>query len=294
LYGLPKDWSTDCIIFNKDLFDNARVDYIKESLSWEEFLSIAKKLTRRDENGRIINFAFFGRPYFSWIYENGGKIFSEDGTKCIIDRPEAVEAIKFMIDLSVKYRVNPTTSMRKIKQFSKNSMFVSGRLAMVFVGRWYYPFILEKMKGVRWGVAPNIHGKKRLTPFGANGYAISRQTKHPDEAWKFLEFLAGKEGQTLTARKGWNIPSMKEVAYSNAFLNNPNHPPGLNKMFLEEAEHAVPYPISQYIEYNRYLDIIEREIELAELGKKTVEEALKKSANQINLIMEENQSEMGK
>ena len=50
IYGLCKDWSPDFLIFyNKNLFDEAGIPHPDGSWTREEFVDIARRLTKRDE-----------------------------------------------------------------------------------------------------------------------------------------------------------------------------------------------------------------------------------------------------
>ena len=55
LYVMPQDWDSECVIYNKDLFDKYGIDYPTE-LDWNpidggSFTETAQKLTV-DKNGR--------------------------------------------------------------------------------------------------------------------------------------------------------------------------------------------------------------------------------------------------
>ena len=54
IYGMAKDWSpTWCILYNKNLFDRCGVPHLTKSLTWDELLAIARKLTKRNSEGGV-------------------------------------------------------------------------------------------------------------------------------------------------------------------------------------------------------------------------------------------------
>jgi multiple sugar transport system substrate-binding protein len=66
------------------------------------------------------------------------------------------------------------------------------------------------------------------------GYAVLKTTKHPEEAWKLLTFLAGEEGQRELAQTGLAQPAMMDIAKSKDFLDG--QPPASKAFLLEAAE----------------------------------------------------------
>ncbi len=286
VYGFGTDWSPDFALFyNKSLFDKAGLPYPKKSLSWKEYLDIAKKLTIRDKRGRAKQFGTLLPPLELLVYQNGGKIFSEDGKRCLLDSPEAIEAIQFLYDLRNKYRVAP--SLGEAVTSDIFTLFQTGRLATFFSGRYLVPNI-DKVVGKRfsWSVGPSLHKKKRANMIiGPCGWVISKKTKHPEESYKLLEYLVSGEGEIDLAEIGYNIPVIKKIAYSDTFLNNPNHPEGINKLFLDEVKYAIPSPLTPYAPTDRWEGIIGDEMELVYLEKKSPEEAGKDMAEKINNLL---------
>ncbi|CAN5613011.1 hypothetical protein BH20ACT23_BH20ACT23_20310 [soil metagenome] len=57
----------------------------------------------------------------------------------------------------------------------------------------------------------------------------------PDDAYEFIRFATGKQGQTITALGGRTVPSMIEVAESGAFLD-PTQAPRHSKVFLDGVD----------------------------------------------------------
>ncbi|MDD5680194.1 MAG: sugar ABC transporter substrate-binding protein [Candidatus Omnitrophica bacterium] len=283
IYGFGTDWSPDFALFyNKDLFDKAGLSYPTKSFSWEEYLEVAKKLTIRDKNGRATQFGTLLPRLDLLILQNGGEIFSPDGRKCLLDRPETTEAIQFLYDLRNKYQAAP--SLSEEATVDEINFFAAGKLAMFFSGR-YLVSDVQRIAGnkLRWSVAPSLHKKKRVNMItGPCGWAISSKSAHPKEAFNLLEYLVAGKGELKLAEIGYNIPVIKKVAYSDAFLTNLTHPQGINKLFLEEAEYSFSSPLNFYVPTERWRQIMDDEIELVYLNKKTPSGAAKDMASRIN------------
>ena len=48
--------------------------------------------------------------FWQWVLWNHGRFWTPDGTRCIVNSPEALEALQFLHDLQYRYRVCPTFS----------------------------------------------------------------------------------------------------------------------------------------------------------------------------------------
>ncbi|MBI5091824.1 MAG: extracellular solute-binding protein [Candidatus Hydrogenedentes bacterium] len=111
VYGHPGNAHAPAVWFNKQLFDEAGVPYPSPDWTWDDFIEIAKRLTKRDERGRPLQLGFIG--YWEWksvVSEWGGHIFNPEGTRCLLDSPEAIAALQFMQDLTYKHHVAPSLS----------------------------------------------------------------------------------------------------------------------------------------------------------------------------------------
>ena len=285
VYGFGTDWSPDkTLFFNKDMFDKAGIPYPEKSLSWEEFRDIAKKLTCREKGKKQFGCLVGHIPLL--VYQNGGRVFSEDGRRCLLDSTEAIEAFKFLIDLRIEDKVMP--SYTEMRETNKLQLFQTGKLGMFLSGRYYVPVVGGVVKDFKWGVAPGLHHKKRVNVVtGPYGWVMSKSVKHPDAAWKLMEWLVVGDCEKELARVGYNIPVIKKIAYSDLFLTNPNHPEGFNKIFMDEVEYTIPSPLTPHCPTDRWQGIIWEELELAYLEKQSPEETAKKSCKRINELLKE-------
>jgi len=100
LYALPKDASVFAYAYNKDLFDEAGLDYPdpENPYTYDEFIEVCKKLTKdTDGDGEIDQWgcgfanAFMLQPF---VWSNGASYLSDDHKTVTIDTPEFKEALK--------------------------------------------------------------------------------------------------------------------------------------------------------------------------------------------------------
>jgi multiple sugar transport system substrate-binding protein len=279
LLGLPSDFSTIALLYNKRLFDEAGVPYPDESWDWDDFLSAAKKLTRdTDGDGLVDQFGFVNIESYNrwpaWVWMNGGDIFSPDMKRCAMDDPKSIGGLKFYIDLSVKHHVAPT-SAQTIGDFQE--LFLTERAGMIADSRYAYK---RFAKGVpfAWDVAPMPKGKQRVTTFIWGGNCILKSTKHPRESWEFLKFLSGYEGAVLNVKAGNAFPAYKKVAVSDMVLKSPISPPS-DRVFLDAISYGrqAPFP-AQYSEFNQAM----AKLDDAWLGLKSTEAVCKQFAKDVD------------
>jgi multiple sugar transport system permease protein len=109
------------------------------------------------------------------------------------------------------------------------------------LGRWVVP-IYRDIEEFEWDFAPIPRGTRRANVVATVAWSMSKDTEHPEAAWKLIKYLSGPEGQRRTAELGLAIPSLKTVAYSPAFLT-PDQPPENDRAYLEAAEYATLLPV---------------------------------------------------
>lgn len=66
---------------------------------------------------------------------------------------------------------------------------------------------------------PLAKGKQRADLCGGMGYSIAANTEHPEEAWKFVEYLSGEEANKIESESGAAISAYEgtQDAWVNRF-----------------------------------------------------------------------------
>ena len=241
MYAVPIVFSPFVLYYNKDLFDRAGLDYPDDTWDWDRFLEAAKKLTIRNERGEAQQFGCamdIGQYFFAW--QAGGRFYDDKRERCIFNTPESVKGLTFYADLIHTHRVSPGVSESRTQD--PQTRFSTGRVGMITTGRWGVPWF-SKSKDMRWGVAMLPKGPAgRVTGLCSHSIAISSATRHPEAAWRFVKFLTGKESQQAHGRDGNNIPAVREVAESAAFLGDKTtFPNSDNKVFVDSLPYTYPW-----------------------------------------------------
>ena len=93
IYGIPKDYDTIGLWYNKTMFDEAGIDYPDETWTWDTMAEAAKKLTKEDgsQYGFASPASYNQDGYYNLIYSMGGSVLSEDKAKSCWDSPETIK-----------------------------------------------------------------------------------------------------------------------------------------------------------------------------------------------------------
>lgn len=277
-FAIPKDFDTIGLFYNKELFDEAGIEYPDETWGWDEVTEAAKKLTNKEDGiYGIASHLNNQAGYYNTIYQAGGYILSEDQTEAGFDEPATIEGLQFWTDLIHKHEVSPT--LAQMTDTKPRQFFESGKVAMVYDGTWmagvYHETLQDKVD-----VAVLPKGKERATIIHGIGHAISANSKHQDESWKLLEFLSSKEAGEMFAETGMFIP-----AYNGTEDEWIESIPNMNlQAFIDMLDYSVPYPANentpewQTLEY----DVLPK----AWTGEESVEQNAEKLNEAIEKVLE--------
>ncbi len=287
--AIPRDTAPmACIYYNKKLFDEAGIPYPTDDWNWNDLLAKAQKLTKVDKDGRVIQYGFYSDMWTNWVLSNGGKLVDnvKHPTRCLLNSPESIEGLQFLVDLSHKYKVSPTSNTFRNLGLGVIQMFMMQRVAMFHSGIWETP-LLRKVKEFDWDVAMYPKGPNGTRKFatGGTGYGILKTTKYPDEAWEVLKALSGDEGQIMLAETGLAQPANKRIAEGEHFAGSNKIP--LNKKMLNEAVKMTVYdPFHPKWREARDLYLYP-EFELMFNGQQPVKQAVDKVAPEIDKLFKE-------
>jgi multiple sugar transport system substrate-binding protein len=250
---LPQNISSLVLYYNKDLFERFKVPPPRDGMRWNELVDKAQQMTR-DKNGQVVRGADPDMPQAGtaqaaiyglgvepviirlapFVWSNGGDIVDdvERPTRFTLDTPEALEAISQFFDLRTVFGVVPND--QEVEAEDDESRFANGRLAMFLDSRRAVPMFREAAK-FDWDVARLPFYDKPASILHSDAYCMTKGAKAKDAAWRFVEYAVGPEGSPVIAKTGRTVPSLKEVAESDAFLD-PSQKPANSQAFLD----AVP------------------------------------------------------
>jgi len=283
LYSLPRYTSVYVLFYNKKLFREQNLPEPDETWTWKEYLNACIKLTRdTNKDGKIDQYGcvidFWGARIYPWIWQNDGKAFDDTKNVCLLNQEKSVEAIQFLVDLRFKHKVTPMVLSLESK--SNVEMFRTGKAGMFISGAWEIQN-LQLNKNIDWDIAPLPKKIKRATILGLENYAIYSKTKNPDLSWKFMKFLHTPEVQLIMAEKLEKQPSLISVAKKYASNTHGFH----RNVLVDAMDYAVPVP--NFKQWNRIESVMQEQLDLIWLGKKSVRDGLQEASIRINKILTE-------
>jgi multiple sugar transport system substrate-binding protein len=244
LYATPFEVATLAIVYNKKLFDDAKVAYPPVSWddpnwTWEAMIEMATKLTNADQ--KQFGLSIENWMYWSFLYQYGAEVVNNTkeitaSTKCDIDSPQAAQAFQLQTDLYTKYNVSPSSASSQ--QLGGFDRFMSGKVAMYAYGRWLDTF--RTIKDFDWDVAPlpHVKGNKPATQLFTLNYAIYVNSTVADTAWDFLKFLMTEKPQDADVASGMAVAVLDSVNQSDVYLKS--SPPDHNNAYSDGLAYARP------------------------------------------------------
>jgi multiple sugar transport system substrate-binding protein len=222
-YGIPKDFNTLGMFYNKDLFDKAGIEYPSDDWTWDDLKEASAKLTDlSDANKPVYGFCTPPDPgrFPVFVFQNGGMVMTEDYSDAALDGEAAVKAAEFY----TSFRAEKIGAMPSdLGEGWQGTLFGKGQCAMVYEGGWLIPYLRDQFPGTKYGVV--------LPPAGPAGegnliftvaWGVSSNTKNAEAAWKVVNFLTGEASQKAVLESGFALPSRISLQESEYLKNNPN------------------------------------------------------------------------
>lgn len=223
VYGIPLRMNAKFFVYNKDLFDKYN---LKAPKTWKEFENVMKTLKDNDVTpigfGNIYPWA--GCHYITGLNQ---KMLPEDVRKSDytpkngeFTHPGYIKAIEYFKSLADKGYFND--GFNSTEHNMGIEMFYSGQVAMTYVELIEFRDIDTDFQGDEWSFFPmpeiaEGEGNQNYITGAPDGFMISSNTDHPEEAIKFLKFLTSNEmAEKLVTDIGWPSAVIGAVNENNA------------------------------------------------------------------------------
>jgi ABC-type glycerol-3-phosphate transport system substrate-binding protein len=210
-FALPKYHGALALYYNKDLFDEYRVDYPDGNWTHDDYLEAMVRLTHdRDGDGRLDLWGSMVDVTWDRIQVHvngwGGRFVNPaDDRLSLMDTPASLAAMEWIRARMWDDRV--MASFLDVQNVETRQAFIDERIAMVEDGSWALKDILAGAQ-FRVGVAPFPAGPvRRVTLATTDGFAIYAGTRHPEAAWELVKFLVSREYGRAMARANFLQPA---------------------------------------------------------------------------------------
>ncbi len=279
LYGLPMDSDSRLLFYNKDHFKEAGLDPEKPPKSIAELEKAAKKLTVKKGN-RFEQIGFvpwYGQGWlYTWGWAFGGDFYDEKSGKVIAHDPKVVESLQWMADYAKKYGIEDVTAFTDSAGSAAESPFLTGQLSMMVNVPTQIGGIQKYKPDLNYGVAPipTPTGDNFTTWAGGFSFVIPKGSKHEKEAWEFMKFAAGPEGQEIYSKMTGNFASIQSIN-EELYKDDP-----IKKEFVDSLLQAHHRPVIS--EGSLLWNELTKARDLAIREKNSPEKLLKAVSNKVN------------
>jgi len=285
LYGLCTDFSGCLMYYNKDLFDAKKVAYPTDKWTWKEELAAAQQLTDTAAGvwGTVSPFQAY--EFYKTIAQNGGSIWSADNKSVTINSKEVVDAVQWMIDKSVKYKVQPDLSSPYFKTADYDTKaFEQGKVAMIRTGSWKLDEFLKECK-FKFDVVVEPGNTAKAHNFFSNANVVTKSTKNPEASWKLLKYLSTDNFSVyLHLNSLGALPVVADESALQPYIAKT--PPSNRKAILDIATYAVNVPLGPIPDkWSQVSKIIGDQLDKAAASKLTVQQAMDEAKTSIEALL---------
>lgn len=276
IFGLPRDFQTIVLYYNKDMFDAAGLAYPDDTWTWEDLRENAAALTLdKDGDGITDQWGYWAEVYDmeplwgSLVQSYGGEVVDAEAGTTLIGSPEAAQAFQLVSDMWLTDESMPTE--QQLEQYGWDG-FLAGVAAMGLSGHWSVPEYSEVP--FAWDIAPMPMGPAgRVTGVNSAGFVIAKDSPNPDAAWAFVRYAFGEAGQTELARVGLAIPVRESVATGPAYLEQAA--PIDHSIYVDALDYARLKPVMRG--YEEWSGAVGDSLAMIWSGEMSVEEGLEEA-----------------
>ncbi len=265
VYGIPKDFNTLGLVYNKDLFQKAGVKEPTNDWTWSDLSAAAKALTKDGVVGLAL--PADAARFVPFLWQAGGDITA-------INNDKGVQAVDFYTGFEAKEGTSKLPS--ELGMGWAGEALAKGKAAMVFEGGWLPAFLKKDFPTVNYGVAQMPKGPvgKANLAFVVS-YSVSAKSKNPDAAFAVTRYLTGAENQRAVLNAGFALPT--RVALESDIKDA-----GSKAIFAGYA-YAKPFNYGAP-NTGKINDAINKTLEAIMLKKTTVKEGLDKLAAELKAL----------
>ena len=289
-YGLPRDFQTITLFYNKDMFDAAGVAYPTDEWTMDDLRTNALALTKDSDGDGVTDQWGFAADLWDmelfWseaIWGYGGEVINPEYTQTLLGQDKAVDAWNFMADMMLTDKSMPDPDQSA--QFGGDP-FAAGVAAMTTIGHWVVPEYAKL--DFQWDVAPMPSGPEgRATSVNSAGFVVAKDSQNPDAAWEFVKYATGPTGQSRLTELGFAIPVLPSVAESPTYLEQKSAPIN-HTVFLDALEYARPKPT--FRGYDEWATVVGDGLYNVWIGDVAIGDALAEIVPAADEVLANNQS----
>jgi multiple sugar transport system substrate-binding protein len=265
IYGLPKDWDTIALYYNKAYFAKQHLT-VPANLSWNangtgSFVTFLKKATTDTSGhnalspqfnpGAVKTYALgvYNDPQSGWgnyIAEVGGKVIPHPyAAAASLTTTQVNKGMTFLTKYLTDDHVIAPGSLTGPNDNGSNmpQMFAQGQVAMYETGDWN-TLSIKSSVSFPVGVAMLPIGPQgRVSVFNGLIDGLNTHTPYPKQAWELEQWLGSPRSQAILGSGGYVWPAIKNL--DPLFLNYwQKHGIDMSAFLTEAHGKVVNFPVS--------------------------------------------------
>jgi multiple sugar transport system substrate-binding protein len=310
-YGLPKDWDTIAVVYNKNMLREAGITQAQiDNWTWNPqdggtFYKVLAALSL-DKNGNnglspnfdpqnvvrwgtamdYVNMGAYGQQMWSSFAASTGWRFIDGmyATKYHYDDPRFIATIQSFADLSL--RKGFMTPREAMSNFAASSLFTSKKIGLMLDGSWMIGFYTTNTDFPIGFARLPIGPEGRKSMFNGLADSIWVGTKHPQEAWRWVKYLGSAEAQDVVGSYGAVFPAIESgvQAALKAWQSKGVDVSAFTAQALE-PNGTFLFPITDHA--SEITSIMQQTLDSIFLGKVTAAEALPVANAKVNATFKE-------
>lgn len=232
-YAITQTPTMICFFYRKDLFAEAGIDP-KALTTWDSLFDAAKKLTRTDANGNVIQWGLgqsFSGPapvapiVFSVLLEQNGTLF-DSALRAAWANPAGVKGLQLQVDSIRKYKITPENAVNMLGD-EMFDQFGAGRYAIIRGASTRIPVAAAALGPGKVGYLPTpsfTDGKNSPSEVGGWSIGVWSGSERKELAARFLEYVTSGDADSLWLTKAGQMPIRRSTTAANtAFFENPEN-----------------------------------------------------------------------
>ena len=270
-YALPFRADYWVLFYNKDLFDQAGMEYPTNDMTWDQYAQIARDIAAKT--------GAYGTHYHTWLSCVANWTVC-DGVNTLADGEYS--DLKYFYELYQGLEdegICMSYDELKASGLHYSGAFAQGNIAMMPMGYWYASTLIGYIKdgtaSMNWGIAavPHLDGVEAGASFGSpTGIAISAASENKDAAWKFASWMCSEDGAKAIATTGTR-PAYVSEAVAEVMASAEGFPTDeTSKGALLPTSIALEWPIGEGV--NEIKSIVNEEHSLIMTRELSIDEGI--------------------
>jgi len=276
--ALPETFSTVLLFYNKDLFDQAGIEYPTAEWTWDDAMTAATAIRALGDDIWGIYSPIQFWEFYKKAAQNNCSFFNEEETESTINSPECVAALETMSSFITEDVMPDPVELAGV---ANEELFAQGKLGMVVIGTWMFAAFQEAP--FAWDIQLEPGMAQKGHHFFSNGVAVSKDTEHPAEAAAFAQYLTASEtAAPVRVETGWELPALDQPEYFQSYLEL-TPPDNREAVFQALESPVVPPVIERQAEMQDSLNAVLDAVSMGELDPQT---ALDTAKEEIDTLLQ--------